>query len=212
MGARWLCRTAVPVALAAAAGGCAGKGSWDETRDVYVVSLPHGAAVTWQGRAAGTTPVSLALPSGAGETGLLPVRLERPGFRPETRLVSPDAPPDRLVVVLIPDLPEAPAAAPAPDDAEGYYRLGKLLVDARRCRDALAYLDRTLELAPRHARAHRDRGGCLLDLGEASLAIEHLARYLLLVPDAPDAAQIQAQLDLLREPKDIDLDPPARAE
>ncbi len=189
--------------------GCAGKGKWEETRDVYVVSLPHGAQVSFQGRAAGTTPVSVLLPAEAKEE-LLGVRLELPGFRPEVRTFPVDAAPDRLVVVLIPDLAGAPAEAPARDDAEGFYRVAKLLIDARRCRDAIPYLDRTLELAPRHARAHRERGECLLDLGEPALAMDHLARYLLLVPDAPDAGEIQVRLDAIRQPPTIDLDRPAR--
>jgi hypothetical protein len=186
------------------AGGCAGKGTSDETREVYVVSVPHGAAVSLEGRAVGRTPVSVALPAAGRHPGPLAVRLERTGFRPEVRSFRGDAAPDRLVVVLRPDLASAPAVAPAPDDAEGLYRMAGLLVDARRCRDALEYLDRTLELAPRHALAHRERGECLLDLGEPALAIEHLSRYLLLVPDAPDAAQVQAQLDGLRGAKTVE--------
>lgn len=204
MGTRRLAIVLAPVVALVV--GCAGKGTWDETRELYVDSVPHGAAVSFEGVPAGRTPVSLALPAAGRNPGPLTVRIERIGFRPETRTVLGEAPPDKLVVVLLPALANGPSQAPALDDAEGFYGLGKLLVDARRCRDAMEYLDRALALEPRHALAHRERGGCFLDLGEAELAIDPLARYLLLAPEAADAAQIQSQLDGLRRSKDIALD------
>jgi tetratricopeptide (TPR) repeat protein len=195
------------LALAAVtAGACAGKAAWDEAREVYVVSLPHGAQVAFEGKAAGTTPVSLALPAVGPDPGELAVTVELPGFRREVRTFPLAAAPDRLVVVLIPDVPGAPEEAPAPDDAEGFYRVAKLLLEAGRCQHALEYLDRTVELSPRHARAHRERGECFLALGEPERAFDHFARYLLLAPDAPDAEAIEARIFELRESRTIDLD------
>ena len=189
----------------AAAGGCAGKAAWDEAREVYVVSMPHGAQVALQGKAAGTTPVSLGLPAVGADPGELAVTVALEGFRSEVRTFPVAAAPDRLVVVLIPDVPGAPEAAPEPDDAEGFYRLARLLLEAGRCQYALAYLDRVVELSPRHARAHRDRGECFVALGEPARAFDHFARYLLLAPDAPDAEAIEARLGELRETRTIDL-------
>lgn len=207
MGTRRTIRLAILLAPALAlVAGCAGKGTWDETREVYVDSVPQGAAVSFEGTPVGRTPLSLALPAAGRQPGPLAVRLEKIGFRPETRTITGAAPPDKLVVVLLPVVAHGPSVAPPLDDADGFYELGKLLVDARRCRDAMEYLDRALAIEPRHALAHRERGGCFLDLGEAELAIDPLARYLLLAPDAPDAAQIQAQLDGLRKTDDIALD------
>jgi tetratricopeptide (TPR) repeat protein len=201
---RWS-RAVLALAVVAVCG-CAGKAAWDEAREVYVVSLPHGAQVALDGRVAGTTPVSLALPAVGPDPGELAVRVELAGFRPEVRTFPVAAAPDRLVVVLVPEVPGAPEGAPAPDDAEGFYRLARLLQDAGRCQHALEYLDRTVELAPRHARAHRDRGECFVALGEPARAFDHFARYLLLAPDAPDAEAIEARLGQLREMRTIDLE------
>lgn len=54
--------------------------------------------------------------------------------------------------------------------------------------------DRVLSLAPDNPEAHRDRGIGYLEMGHLAGAREDLRRYLLVHPDAEDAAQVRQRL------------------
>jgi Flp pilus assembly protein TadD len=103
---------------------------------------------------------------------------------------------------------ETPQDPPAPDDAEGLYKIGASLQRNGRCEEAMEFLTVSSELAPRAAKPHRELGTCLAKLGETRAAADHWARYLLLAPDAADASEIQARLDKARGTRTLDLPTP----
>jgi regulator of sirC expression with transglutaminase-like and TPR domain len=66
-------------------------------------------------------------------------------------------------------------------------------------RRALAVIDRILLINPSSAPYIRDRGLLLGSVGERTLAISELERYLELAPNAPDVESIREQIKSIRQ-------------
>lgn len=189
--------------------GCAGKQQWDIGSETYVLSLPRGAKVSVDGKEQGTTPISVRVPAGqpVAGGGEAPAQLtaELPGFASTTVALDRRSLPPEVVVVLAPDLPGEALQPPAWTDARAMQDTGARLVAADRCADALAYLERALQLDPRAPVALREGGRCQARTGNRQQASQMLGRYLMNHPEAKDAAQVRAEMDALDRGRTIDL-------
>ncbi len=208
-------RTSLAVAAVLVSAACAGKTTWESAaREVYVVTLPSGALVLRDGQPVGRSPVGVPVPAAlaesAGGSQQLRIRAEKDGYQAASQVIESAQLPDKVMIVLAPVFGEGetPPPPPKPDDAGGLYELGAALQRNGRCEEAMEFLTVVTELAPRVAKPYRELGTCLAKLGETRAAADHWAKYLLLAPDAKDAAEIQARLDRARGTRTLDLPPP----
>lgn len=85
-----------------------------------------------------------------------------------------------------------------PPDSTIHYNIGTVYVRADELDQAILHLRQATELDPENALAHKALAFALARQSDTEGAIRHLERYLAIMPDAPDAADIQAILDQLR--------------
>ncbi len=85
----------VAVIAAAAAATIGGHGcATSHTRDAYIFSRGSGARVWVAGQEVGVTPLRVEIDFGpdAGPDSTIPIRVEKEGYRPQTRHVTFDGP------------------------------------------------------------------------------------------------------------------------
>ena len=85
-----------------------------------------------------------------------------------------------------------------PDNAIGRYLYGYGLQLSGNAADAIPQLEACLELESGYAPAHKSLGMAYAEAGETDKAVEHLEAYLEAMPNAPDAAEVQAKLAEIR--------------
>lgn len=81
-----------------------------------------------------------------------------------------------------------------PEEANRYKVQAESAVRDREFDDAADLYAKALEIAPWWAKGHFNRALILVEIGEFATAIKELKRYLLLVPDAPDARAVQDRI------------------
>ena len=194
------------------ASSCAEKEPWTAA-ELYVTSLPEGAAVERDGTPVGRTPVAVSLvtynaddePNAPSSTIHISVR--RDGWSTVTQAIDGRAPPARIEVVLAPIFAEGEAPGPAPtlDDAEALYLMGAALQRNGRCEEAMEILLHVRKIAPKAAKPWRDSGRCLAKLGDGAAAAAAWERYLILDPLAADADEFRRKIEKLRGGRTIDM-------
>lgn len=85
-----------------------------------------------------------------------------------------------------------------PDSAVGRYLYGYALQLSGNAADAIPQLEACLELESSYAPAHKSLGMAYAAGGDNDNAVEHLEAYLQAMPNAPDAAEVQAKLEEIR--------------
>lgn len=125
------------------------------------------------------------------------------GFEPqERRLPAGSLDGVRVGLALAPDGYGAGRALDL-DEPTGLAQAAVALSRAGRHADALDYAGRAAALDPRLPLAQRALGDALAGLGRRGEARGAWARYLLLAPDAPDAAAVERRLDEGRTTYDV---------
>jgi tetratricopeptide (TPR) repeat protein len=95
----------------------------------------------------------------------------------------------------------AEAPAEIGRDATVHFNLAAAHYNEGKPAEAVASLEKVLEIDPQAADAYRLMGYCKVGLSDMDGAIEALKHYLELAPEAPDAGQIQALIDGLEKNK-----------
>jgi tetratricopeptide (TPR) repeat protein len=179
--------------LAAAAAGCAAeKEAFREVAppELFLEVLPRGALLELDGVGVGRG--SRAIP--APEPGEHVLVASADGFEALERTLPPGQLDGVRVGVAL--RPEGFGAARRLDldDAAGLAAAAMVLGRAGRHRDAHDYAARAAALDARHAPAQRALGDALAALGKRNEARAAWGRYLLLAPDAPDAAEVERRM------------------
>lgn len=81
--------------------------------------------------------------------------------------------------------------------AEGLFKRGAELFDQGSLQEAIQVLERALAADPEHAKAHYYLGLAHLNSGNSATAREHLAAFVELAPEDPDAAAARDMLEYL---------------
>lgn len=185
---------ALAVGLTGALAACAGEKLPPSTLappELLVEVLPRNALLELDGVGQGKGSRSLPAPA-PGEHVLV---VSAPGFEPVERPL-PRGPLDgvRVGVALAPEGPGQ--AQPLDlDEPAGLARASAVLCRAGRHRDALDYASRAVALDGRFPAAQRALGDALAGLRRQDEARAAWGRYLLLAPDAPDAAAVARRME-----------------
>ncbi len=190
LGARHLAAVAVSCALAA----CAGEKLPPSTLappELLVEVLPRHALLELDGVGHGRGSRTLPAPP-PGEHVLV---VSAPGFEPQERSLPRGSLDGVRVGVAL--APEGLARAQALDLDEpvGLVKAAAALGRAGLHRDALDYATRAVALDGRLPAAQRALGDALADLRRRDEARAAWGRYLLLAPDAPDAAAVARRME-----------------
>jgi Tfp pilus assembly protein PilF len=86
------------------------------------------------------------------------------------------------------------AAQVAPNDAQVFYNIGVLLVENERFQEAIAPLNRTVALNPRHVSAHNYLGLCHSALGQNAATLKCYDAALAIDPNYSHALANKARL------------------
>lgn len=206
-------RSSLLAALAATllAGGCAEKEIWTAA-ELYVTSLPEGAAVERDGKPVGRTPVAVSLVTYNEDDEAVAltnvnISVRKDGWSTVTKAIDARAAPEKLDVVLAPVFAagEEPGAGPSREDAEALYLMGAALQRNGRCEEAMEILLYVRTIAPKAAKPWRESGRCLAKLGDADAAAAAWERYLILDPLAADAEEFRRKVEKLRGARTIDM-------
>jgi tetratricopeptide (TPR) repeat protein len=79
--------------------------------------------------------------------------------------------------------------------AATHFKQGMELYNANNTAGAMEAFEQTINAVPEHPRSHYMLGLCLANMGQNAKAGEHLAKFLELTPEDPDAAGAQEMLD-----------------
>lgn len=79
-----------------------------------------------------------------------------------------------------------------------FYNIGARAWNENRAREAIQAFNKSIEIDPSYAPAHRELARALMGSGEFQGALKHFREYLRLEPKAPDAQEIQANITLLQ--------------
>lgn len=174
----------------------------DGRSEVLLEVLPRAAEVTIDGLPLGRGSHAVAAPPGSGAHE---VRVVAAGFAPLEFTLPPQPLADgRVAAALRPDGfgTERPLDY---DEPEGLALAAAHLLGAGDPRDAADYAERARSLDPSLPLPWRVLGDARATLGDADRAADAWSRYLLLAPDAPDAARVGRLLDRARAGRTIEL-------
>jgi tetratricopeptide (TPR) repeat protein len=81
-----------------------------------------------------------------------------------------------------------------------YFNIGAWLYNEKKYAEAMAAFEKTIEISPEMATAHRGIASSLVQLDRTSDAVPHYRRYLELRPDAEDADEIRQTIEDAESP------------
>ena len=89
------------------------------------------------------------------------------------------------------------AVTAIPQAAEEFYTAGKEMMARNQTEKAISLFEQAVKIHPDYAAAHRALGMCHMRLGHLKAARNHFSRYLEILPEAQDRAQIEKLMQSL---------------
>lgn len=179
--------------------------------EVQINTIPQGADVKRDGQVIGRAPLSIPVRR-SDAAAHLNIELDYPNYIPAELKLDADAIYRSGGGETWVALKSLNLGTETPDidatKASDLDRAGAKVAKAGRYEEALQFFARALVVDSQYPRAHRDMGWCLAKLKRRDEAIAQLNQYLLLSPDADDAASVEALLAKARGSRDIDLSTP----
>lgn len=179
--------------------------------DLELKTLPSGAEVRRDGKLIGATPLHVKLAQSPVQVVL---DVTHPGFIPAKVEFDQKAAFLRgggeSWVALKPESLGTDTKDIDGNSPKDLARAATSLVKAKRCPEAMQFVERALAIDPLFGRPWRERARCLAREGQRRESVDAMQRYLLLDPDAADAPAIRKELEALSAKRDIDASDPLK--